>query len=484
MANRFDAGWRAGWRAAMDSMKDDMKDDNPPGGELDRLVSSYPDELLTNMDAATRAVFLQVSRASRNAVKLSTHQVAGRHAEVPLRLEDYIGSIEQLKWALSNGAQWKAGIAESIMAHASAEKAEATLMWVLRQALPFDWGKTMFGACLRGLLGVVDRLIEYAKKETTTEWRVDRRIDDCLTACLIKGHLVVANRLVEYALLRDSMDEDQIHDGLENALLNGREVAPGVVLFLLEREVVSENQKGIYMTLACSKGIVPLVDWLCADGICTSRHNDCWLSEALNNQHEDIARTLLANGMDVDYFLPHRDVWRTWQNGNNPLNLDEDAMEAVFGQNVAGKNALVRVIHGLYPNIEGYLPGGYEHALTAVRFLLENNAKVNMVNSIQTPLQAAAERGHSEVVELLLEAGANVDMTNTPLGRTALMVAVVRGNTRVVVQLLDAGANVTLRDVHGDSAWALAVRFLDTYDSMSTIMEILVRAARAHDIMS
>ena len=63
----------------------------------------------------------------------------------------------------------------------------------------------------------------------------------------------------------------------------------------------------------------------------------------------------------------------------------------------------------------------------------------------------------TEVVELLLERGAQVDLQDN-VGQSALMVASVVGQTKIVKLLLERGAQVDLRDNNGDSALMLADR--------------------------
>ncbi|EXL40290.1 hypothetical protein FOCG_17178, partial [Fusarium oxysporum f. sp. radicis-lycopersici 26381] len=59
----------------------------------------------------------------------------------------------------------------------------------------------------------------------------------------------------------------------------------------------------------------------------------------------------------------------------------------------------------------------------------------------RTALQAASEGGHIQVVERLLEAGANVNAAAAArYGRTALQAASAGGHIQVVKRLLNAGA--------------------------------------------
>ena len=57
-----------------------------------------------------------------------------------------------------------------------------------------------------------------------------------------------------------------------------------------------------------------------------------------------------------------------------------------------------------------------------------------------TPLCIAAQRGHLEVVRVLVESGANKDQGKTDDGATPLFVAAHEGHLEVVRFLVEAGA--------------------------------------------
>jgi hypothetical protein len=71
-----------------------------------------------------------------------------------------------------------------------------------------------------------------------------------------------------------------------------------------------------------------------------------------------------------------------------------------------------------------------------------------------TPLLTAALSGQSEIVQILLRAGVNVNATNT-IGQTALHLA---GNAEVAQLLLSVGADPTVRTIHGETAADEALR--------------------------
>ena len=74
-----------------------------------------------------------------------------------------------------------------------------------------------------------------------------------------------------------------------------------------------------------------------------------------------------------------------------------------------------------------------------VRLLLEAGADVNLTaNDGQTALMRAADYGHAEVVELLLKSGADVNAQNEN-GITAMKLATLKGHTQIILLLQTAG---------------------------------------------
>ena len=69
---------------------------------------------------------------------------------------------------------------------------------------------------------------------------------------------------------------------------------------------------------------------------------------------------------------------------------------------------------------------------------------------MDTDLIEAAKDGNLEVLELLLQQGANIDIQNNN-GNTALIWAARNDRLEVVKLLLQQGANPDLRDNHGST---------------------------------
>jgi ankyrin repeat protein len=92
-----------------------------------------------------------------------------------------------------------------------------------------------------------------------------------------------------------------------------------------------------------------------------------------------------------------------------------------------------------------------------VQLLLEKGADVNAKNKYgETALMYAAENGHTETVQLLLEKGARYDpFYKTKYGFTYLMVFAIGGLTNYCQELLNKGADVNAKTNDGQTAYDL-----------------------------
>jgi ankyrin repeat protein len=109
-----------------------------------------------------------------------------------------------------------------------------------------------------------------------------------------------------------------------------------------------------------------------------------------------------------------------------------------------------------------------------VAFLLENGANINdreYRDSIdQTPLIIAAFNGCTDIVRMLLDAGANIEHKNDQ-GENALISAAQEGNINVVKVLLDAGADVNQANTDGETALDLAIRLKQQKELIDLLRE-------------
>ena len=96
-----------------------------------------------------------------------------------------------------------------------------------------------------------------------------------------------------------------------------------------------------------------------------------------------------------------------------------------------------------------------------VKLLLAAGADVNIAENIfgTTPLIAAVTDGHAEIVKLLIAANADVNIATKTVGLTSLIIATQEGHADIVKQLIEAGANIdaTMMDRNGDKYTALQI---------------------------
>ena len=97
-----------------------------------------------------------------------------------------------------------------------------------------------------------------------------------------------------------------------------------------------------------------------------------------------------------------------------------------------------------------------------VNLLMEKGAQVNAkTNDCFTPLMAAAKYGHKEIAELFLDHGADIHAAKTgqDAGENALMFAAWQGHKDVAELLIQRGADVNAKTPNGYTAMMSAAKF-------------------------
>jgi hypothetical protein len=107
------------------------------------------------------------------------------------------------------------------------------------------------------------------------------------------------------------------------------------------------------------------------------------------------------------------------------------------------------------------LAGNQDQSFAMITALLKAGADVNSRHEYGfTPLFGASYKGNKNAVELLLaQPGIKLDET-TDDGDTALMAAAEHGHAEIVEMLLNAGADVRITDVGGETAISRAQKTL------------------------
>ncbi|MFH1718217.1 MAG: ankyrin repeat domain-containing protein [Planctomycetota bacterium] len=107
-----------------------------------------------------------------------------------------------------------------------------------------------------------------------------------------------------------------------------------------------------------------------------------------------------------------------------------------------------------YPEDWGPLHEASIYNIEMVKLLLARGANVNGGNGKHEPaLYAAIRGGHRDIVELLIQHGADVNAKNNTWRRvyTPLQRAAITGRTEAVKLLLEAGANISVKDDRGQT---------------------------------
>lgn len=197
-----------------------------------------------------------------------------------------------------------------------------------------------------------------------------------------------------------------------------------------------------------------------------------WAAHAANI---DIARALIASRARVDEANDY---------GITPLLQASRAGDAAMVDLLLQAGADPRRAHpeGETPLMAAARAG----SVPAARLLLARGADVNAADTFQhaTALMWASAEGHLDVVDLLLEVGADADRQArvNPLserhnadfptgGFTALMFAARSGNDAIVRRLVGGGADVNLKNGDGASAAMIAI-YNDRLDVAATLVEL------------
>ncbi len=165
------------------------------------------------------------------------------------------------------------------------------------------------------------------------------------------------------------------------------------------------------------------------------------LHAAANEGHTSVARFLIDAKADLT---------KTDARGYSPIMLAAGQGHAKIVRLLANAGVRVDVATKIFKSDEDQ---GGETALhracekghaEMVGLLLEMDKTGLMVNSVtgqgRTPLIVAAEEGQAECVKILIERGSDVHLT-TKAGKSALYNACERGHVEIVAQLLEAGAD-------------------------------------------
>jgi len=312
------AGWRAGYLAGI--LAERRRAEGGGGGSnpgspllgslMDEWSGLFEAEVLPRMDPTSRAILAQVNRAGRDAVRLPAGLAcAGRTVGVPLKLVDFVGSVERLAWAKANGCPWVAHTCRLVAVGGDLE----ALLWARAHGCPWHAGAWRLAA-LGGHLDVVRWLMAtWADVNYTSP-------HDGTTAVYVaayNGYLDVVGLLIDAGANVNITNNTGVTP-LYVAAQQGRlDVVRRLISAGADVEIAPTETGATPLLVAADLGHLDVVVLLIVAGAdvntaCTDTGTTPLL-EATQNGHADVVERLLsAPGVDVNQAL--------W-NGATPLSI-------------------------------------------------------------------------------------------------------------------------------------------------------------------
>ena len=167
------------------------------------------------------------------------------------------------------------------------------------------------------------------------------------------------------------------------------------------------------------------------------------LMRASAEGHTDIVKLLLQRGAQVDLQNNVGQTALMWASDRGHMDIAKLLVD--HGAEVGRDHVLVAACKS----------GDDSLVLSLINSGVNVNCLVDFFNGEWSPLMRASAEGHTEIVKVLLERGAQVDLQNN-VGLTALMMASDSGCTEIVKVLLERGAQVDLPDNVGWTALMMA----------------------------
>lgn len=181
---------------------------------------------------------------------------------------------------------------------------------------------------------------------------------------------------------------------------------------------------------------------------------DTALTTAIEEKHENVANLLLEAGADVNLETSSGGTALYYAVLNNDLNLVNKLLELGANINAREDNRSL-----LFWAVE-------IESISLINLLIENQIDIREEQyEYGYPLHLAVEKGRLDIVELLVENGANIKKVDRGTGRTALMEAIASPPDayfpKIASYLLDKGADPNVYDRYSVSALVRAIERKD-----------------------
>ncbi len=266
-----------------------------------------------------------------------------------------------------------------------------------------------------GELDIVEMLLEYHAGVN----KVDKRNITSLTVASEQGFTDVVR-----LLLRKGADVAVAMDSGKTALMQASQCGHSdIVTLLLEsgaRLNSSDNDGVTALFIASERGHTETVRLLLAAG--------ADVNSQARRHRDDISMT--ATLLEFD----NEDLWKAFLETEGVVEMDpeEEAALDIGTEDLRNENVGNTKIHICWGDEKYQIPAE------------------KMLNRI-TPLMQAAQNGHSEIVSLLLDAGADINISECE-GQNSLLIASGQGHEEIVQLLLQKGAKVNIPAHDGRTA--------------------------------
>ncbi|KAJ7138321.1 ankyrin repeat-containing domain protein [Mycena epipterygia] len=433
---------------------------NVDGGALEAAASRQGNLFQSNWNPEYTTVMVP-HRTELVCVLLENGADVGRGKDAALRAASRAGHIEVVQILLDNGADVNASGEEGrIFQTACRGGHEETVKLLLKNGADINGnnGGPLCGASLSGQKGIVCLLLENGAEVNAIGDALKAACEylyiDTVQLLLEHGAHVTKDALVTAASWLGHLVSHP--ESRKRAAMEKRDL----VRLLLEKGVGAEGEYSRALRGASESGPAEVVQMLLERGAspnATFGRDGSMLQAACAFGHTDIARLLLDNGADINATagrkygtaLEAAVSWEEHQSGFDQY-WPEDAHRKELVCLLLEKGAQINGENGLplcVASRKGYIE--------VVQILLENGADANRAAGEDgSALQAASAYGHTEIVRLLLENGANVNAMGGKYGGALQAAAswesdfrfyrdgVPAHRTELVRLLLDNGADI------------------------------------------
>ena len=204
------------------------------------------------------------------------------------------------------------------------------------------------------------------------------------------------------------------------------------------------------LTLACEKGLLPIVNRLLDNGASLDfqvrNGTNALMVACCNKARLNIVKLLLDRGAHIDLQS---------KNGRTPLLLSLAYHSDNIAKLLIERGALLDVQDK--DGVTALIQAADNGKLDLVKLLLERGANMDIQDSISgsTALMASIMSRYPKITELLVKSGASINHQNRD-GYTALFLTCIYQDLYLIKLLLDNGASLTIRDNRGHTVleWA------------------------------